>query len=204
MRHGLPLAPQEDMKNHALLFFVLVGGLTVGCTSAGPDADGSSESAVVTAPSAADGQQTVDRFLAENEPVSTKTYCRVDIPAPECRNLVEFKNKATGQPSQGFMIAFTAAFRQQGGAEFLLPSAGGYTRYGDKQFNGKVEVEETSVQEVDRSNGAIVIKKLKLGPVVADLRFDNAESVLDGERPSAANPATMERVRLVYKLFDAR
>lgn len=150
-------------------------------------------------------QRQLDTFLAEHEVLSNKTYCRVDIAAPECRNLITFKNKATQEPVTTFMTTFSAPFRQAGGAEYFVPDASGaFTRLGDKLVDGKVVVEDATPQPVEQKSGGVVIKELQFGPMVAELSFNETESVLLGVRPSATDPTQTETVRIVYKRFEAR
>lgn len=198
------------MSHRFICILALLVPAVAACSGNDTPSDGEVISQDIQAGSAdlRTAQTTLDKFVIEHEASSTKTYCRVDVPTPECRSLVEFKNKATQKSVPVFMTSFTAPFRQAGGVEFLFPAPDGapnaYTRYGDKQMNGKVEVEETSPQVVERASGKLAVKQLKFGALVADLSFDDAESVLDGETPSATDPSTMQKVRIVYKRFRAQ
>jgi hypothetical protein len=68
--------------------------------------------------------------------------------------------------------------------------------------DGKVVVEESTIEKIEESGGCVTIRDLKLGAIVADLSFKDYESVLEGTRPSATDPTHMEPVKLVYKRFQ--
>jgi hypothetical protein len=192
-----------------LLAVIGCGGTDGAQSESSNSAISGGEAAVAAAPTPPDltaAQQELDAFLRDNDVSSTKTYCRVDIATPECRNLIRFKNKATGAPAPGFMTTFTAPFRQVGGVEFFFPvteadRTSSYKHFGDKLVDGKVIVEESTIKRVHESSRNVTIKDLKLGAIVADLTFNEDESVLDGTRPSPTDPTQTENVKIVYKRF---
>lgn len=154
---------------------------------------------VAAAQASTDVQSMVDDFYQQHEPVSSTIYCRADIAAPECRTLIRFKHKLSGQMVSSFQMAFSAPLRQAAGTELFLTGICGndeclLKRVVDTTVDGKMNgaLEEVE-QKVLISASKIVIKNIKFGTMIADLEFNDRESVLLGTNNGKA-------VNIVYPI----
>lgn len=145
-----------------------------------------------------EGVQTqIEKFLSEHEVTSSTFYCRADIAAPECRVLMRYKNKLTGNYVKSFQIAFNAHFRQVGGTEFFIENSDGtFTRASDSSMDGKINpVLEETKQIIEMSHHHIIIKDIKFGTLVADLLFNHKLSEVRGMRDGQPVLLTYKRVK---------
>ncbi len=126
----------------------------------------------------------IDAFYQKHEISGSYIYCHTDNKAPECRTLIVYKNKQTGEPTSSFQMAFSAPFRQVAGIELFLKNETAKDTFSrivdtavDEKMNGTLESTE---QVILISHDKIQIKDIKFGTLIADLSFDSKSAELKG------------------------
>jgi len=157
---------------------------------------------LATLPGAQADQARIDAFFRDHAVASSRVYCRTDIAAAECRTLIRFTNKASGEPVEAFQIAFFAPSRQGVGTELFLPTERRrkFQQYVDKNFDGKFEGETGDLLSVRAHADSLRISGWRPTPKInASLKFTDTSAVLEGQLLN--DDGTKQPVLIRYERF---